>query len=289
MESKLSAKLNLLAYSIPSHELLTSMSGESHGRILKACYGFLLPLVRTLLGAGISYREFDELVRFAFVRVPSNEYGLRGRPTNSSRISAMTGIPRKEVRRIRSESANVEPFSRSELSPLGDVLHRWHTDPNFLDPDGIPKKLPLTGPIGSFEELVRCSVGDLPSGAIRVELQRIGALSQDSDGNVRVLRREAVPEEVDERLVTSFSFNLTSLASTIAFNTDPHRKGETRIERFVESDDLGEAGKRRLRHVTQRRIKLFSEEIDDMFSTVEPSNDRSSGRIGVGVYYFEED
>ena len=201
----------------------------------------------------------------------------------------MTGIPRKEVRRIRSESSHIEPFPRKELSPLGDVLHRWHTDPTFLDPDGLPRKLPLVGPTGSFEDLVRCSGGDLPSGAIRVELQRIGAVCQDADGNVRVLRREAVPEKYDERLVTSFSFNLTSLASTIAFNSDPHRKGETRIERFVQSDALSETGKRRLRHVTQRRIKLFSEEIDDMFATVERSTDHASSRIGVGIYYFEED
>jgi hypothetical protein len=265
------------------------MTEYSHNRILDACYGFLVPVVRTLLRVGVSYRELDELVRLAYVRVASDEFGLRGRPTNHSRISAMTGIPRKEVSRIQSEPREACGVTRQELSPLGDVLQRWHTDSLFLDSEGRPLRLPLTGLTPCFEDLVRSCSSDLPIGALKVELLRIGAAKQDTAGNLYAVRREVVPDALDDRLISSLSFNLTCLASTISHNSDPGRTGEGRIERFVESEQLSELAKQSARKTARERIERFTIEIDDLFSALDDGNNNPSGRIGVGVYYFEDD
>src|SRR5690606_20191971 len=142
-----------------------------------ACYAFMLPVARFLLRSGIGYKEFAEIARVAFVDVASVDYGIRGRPTNYSRISAMTGINRKEVRRLRLLERPLE--GEQCLSPLADVLHRWHTHPDFLDPSGAPKTLQFQGE-NSFSDLVRIAAGDLPSNAVKVELIRCGAVDRKS-------------------------------------------------------------------------------------------------------------
>ena len=265
------------------------MSDTAHKKILRACYAFLVPIARTLLRAGVNYREFDELARLAFVRAASDEYGLRGRPTNSSRVAAMTGIARKEVAKRRVESLTFEQMPRTELSPLGDVLHHWHTNPDYVDEHGAPLPLPMEGEGPSFTSLVKACAGDLPAGAIKVELIRVSAVHQDSDGVLRAMKRVVVPESVDDRLITSLSFNLYCLASTIAYNSNPRRRSPGRIERFVQSESIPLETRGRVRVIASRQIERFTEEVDDMFSAINPSGEGEAKRVGIGVYYFEDD
>lgn len=257
-------------------------------RLLRACYSFLVPVARFLLRNGISFREFAEISRVAFVEVAGNDYGLRGRPTNVSRVSAMTGIGRKEVRRIRGRRTEYPENPRIDLSPLSDVLHRWFTDPTYLTKAGRPKRLPFAKGRSSFSRLVKECAGDLPAGAIKVELIRCGAVSEELPGRLSAKRRHVVPEGLDEKLVSSMVFGLRALASTIAFNSS-HPENVGRIERFVESDPLTEFGIETIRKQVRDQITNFTEGVDDFFSHAERPPQLAGRRIGVGVYYYEDD
>jgi len=70
-------------------------------RLLHACYSFMVPVARFLLRSGISFTEFSEVTRMAFVEVASRDYGLRGTTTNVSRVAALPGISRKEDTGLR--------------------------------------------------------------------------------------------------------------------------------------------------------------------------------------------
>ncbi len=261
---------------------------SSRTRILRACYSFIVPVARFLLRNGIGFREFAELSRVAFVDVAGKDYGIRGRPTNVSRVSAMTGVGRKEVRRIRQLKAEYMDDPRVDLSPLSDVLQRWFTDPSYLDASGNPKTLPFRKGRKTFAKLVSECAGDLPAGAIRVELVRCGAIAEDKSGRLTARRRYVVPEGADQRIVTSMAFGLRALASTVAHNMD-HSKELGRIERFVESDPLTEAGIAGVRSQVRKRIGAFADGIDDFFSDAERGSSGGGKRIGVGVYYYEDD
>ena len=265
------------------------MTENARSRILAGCYAFLVPVARFLLRGGISYREFEEIGRTAFVRVASEEFGIRGRPTNASRVAAMTGIPRKEVRRIRDVIVDYEVTPRTDLSPLGDVLHRWYTDPEFSDSRGIPLQIAVDGVAPSLDALVKRSAGDFPTGAVKVELLRTGAVSEDARGYLTPNRRQAVPVSPDDRLVTSISFNLFALCSTISHNSNPERSGEGWIERFAQSEHIPVELKPVLRASLRKRIASFSDEIDDMFTDIDSASNDSESRIGVGIYYYEDD
>lgn len=260
-------------------------------RLLRACYSFLVPVARFLLRNGISFSEFSEISRIAFVEVAGSDYGIRGRPTNISRVSAMTGIGRKEVRRLR-QLKEEYPDPRVELSPLSDVLQRWFTDPAYLTAAGKPKVLRYNTGKASFVGLVKECAGDVPAGAIKVELIRCGAVSEDPAGGLIARRRYVAPEGFDEKLITGMAFNLRGLASTIAFNTSQLAQSAEdfgRIERFIESDPLSEAGIATLRGQLRKQITLFANGVDDFLSRGDRSTPPSGRRIGVGVYYYEDD
>jgi hypothetical protein len=265
------------------------MERSPRTRLLRACYSFLLPIARLLLRSGVSFNEFAEIARVAFVEIASNEYGLRGRPTNVSRVSAMTGITRKEVRRLRQVADRYPDSLRVELSPLSDVLHRWFTDRTYLARDGRPKRLRYSGGPVSFSGLVKECASDLPVGAIRVELIRCGAVSVDEKERLVAKRRHVVPEALDDRVVTSIVFSLRALASTVAFNCGDPPIELGRIERFVESNPLKGPDVDEIRGRLRKRITKFTEDIDDFFSKATQSTHRADKRVGVGVYYYEDE
>ena len=135
----------------------------------------LQPLARLFLRLGRGYREFSDLSKAAFVVVASEDYGVHGRPTNVSRIAAMTGLTRKEISRIRARIENHEAAITERATPLQEVVFAWRSTDEFLDKNGEPAALTLDGGCGSFQSLVKQFAGDIPEGAVRKELQRIGA------------------------------------------------------------------------------------------------------------------
>ena len=64
----------------------------------------------------------------------------------------MTGLTRKEVRRIREKIEGGEQAVVVKATPLSEILHRWHSEPEFLDDSGRPAVLPFSGEGAVFLE-----------------------------------------------------------------------------------------------------------------------------------------
>jgi hypothetical protein len=144
-------------------------------------YKILRPIARIFLRFGIGYREYCELSKTAFIAVAAEDFGVHGRPTNASRIAAMTGLTRKEVGRIRKKIERGEELSVDHRSSTNEVLAAWQSVDEFCDQQGQPKPLPVSGERGSLEALIRQFAGDIPQGAMRKELQRINAIEMTGD------------------------------------------------------------------------------------------------------------
>lgn len=266
------------------------MSSAVHKGVLQACFKVMRSLARVLLMHGVSYAEFDRVCRRAFVETASEEFGVRGRPTNSSRISAMTGISRKEVGELRRLPENNPDLTSDLLSPLADLIHIWHTSDKFSDGAGNPKPLYRSGvDEESFDLLVKNSMGDVPPGAVVAELKRLGVIAKESMGELTPLRRSLIPPDLDLRLESSIHYSLANLAETIAHNNDPRISEEMKLfERFVESKLLNESQIEALRPEIRRRLTLVTEELDMLLSGGEPATSEAPvKRIGIGIYYSE--
>ena len=269
------------------------MTDDTKNRILDAFIVVLRPIARLLLRFGIGFREFSEISKIAFVDVASSEFGLRGRPTNISRVAVMTGLTRKEVRRVREKISTGQDQVEVKSTPLSEILHRWHSEGAFLDPSGRPRVLSFSGEGSSFSNLVKQFGGDIPPGAMRTELKRVGAVTETEDGDLKVVSRVILSAGEQNNVITSLVHAVYPLLSTIAHNTDPDRDdpGWAQINAFSQS--IRKSDMPRLRRISYDRLKDVSESFDDLFMAYESlhendDREKDSNVVSVGVFYFEE-
>jgi len=265
------------------------MANSIQERIMSALLGALKPIIRALLRSGIGFREFSDIAKTAFVQVATDEYGIRGRPTNISRVAVMTGLTRKEVKRLREVQRNGISFISRRSSPA-DLLHFWYSDPEYLDETGAPKILPYQGGAISFSGLVKCCAGDVPPGAMRSELKRIGAITERESGELEAVKRYFIPGDVDERLELGLNLGLAPLASTIAFNCDPSRNGPARFQRISDSALIDRDDLLALQDSLSSKLGEFLTDIDQQLSHVEVNRDNADQsnlcRVGVGMFFY---
>ena len=174
-----------------------NMENNFKSTALIACRRLLQPVVRFLLLGGVTWKEFAEVSKTVFVQVATDEFGIRGRPTNMAKVAILTGVNRREVARQRQlidEQALPEPVY---LNAAQRLLSRWHQDPDYLDSDGLPRKLPVEGAAPSFDDLCLRCAGDMPASALLKELRAVGAVGILGDGQVRALSRTYTPLQMD--------------------------------------------------------------------------------------------
>ena len=81
-------------------------------------------IVKILLRYGIGFSEFAEIVEDCVSSMSAaTEFGIRGRPTNISRVAVMTGLTRKEVRRLRTKIEGGEDLvSVVKSTPMTEIF-----------------------------------------------------------------------------------------------------------------------------------------------------------------------
>ncbi len=262
------------------------MSEAIKTKILKAFFFAAKPIARALLNSGIGFREFSQCAKAEFIDVAANEYGVRGRQTNTSRISVMTGIARKQVAKIRDSSLEGVDVS-AKLSLTGEVLHLWFTDPEFIDQNGKPKDIPVNGRVGSFESLVSRSEGDIPLGAIKKELLRLCSIEELPNKKLRILSKSFVPPGLSDRLEFGFRFGFKQLAEMI--NEDITEQGDfLRSQlRLYETKNIAKKDLAVFQKLSMENLNKFCNEFDDFLISMESSDIKNDSDIGIGLFYFE--
>src|SRR6185437_7603875 len=138
-------------------------------------------LALALLPRGITPKSFSILARGAFVRAAAANSRLKNGKVNHSKVAAITGLPRKEIRRILNRTtANSEP-GLATLMPSERVVQGWLSDQRFLTRKGNPKSLPFEGSRLSFQRLVKEYGGDISRRAVMEELTRSRRIHRAGD------------------------------------------------------------------------------------------------------------
>lgn len=270
------------------------MQKSMQNAIFDACREFMKPIVRLLLKNGVGYREFSEICKELFVEVASDDHGLRGRKTNMSRVAVMTGLSRKEVRKIRDKIGTGGSEAVLRPSRPESVLSIWHTHPDFVDHRHKPRRIRFDGVGATFCELVSRAGGDIPPRAMLVELLRSGAVIEEGE-KLRVVSRSYVPEPDDPQAIFLAGGAIRDLSSTIYHNLSCENLEGRFFERHVFSDRLTSEQRSRFRKLAHDRGQLLLEDLNAWLSDRELSQAvnqdnhalECSPRIGVGVYFFD--
>jgi hypothetical protein len=265
------------------------MSETDHKKIISALFVALRPLAKMLLRVGVGYKEFSSVAKSVFVQVSTQEFGIRGRQTNTSRIAAMNGLSRKEVTKVREGKQELLiEFSLRE-SPLSQLLHEWSSNSKYLDLSGNPRSLPYAGDDVSFTTLVAECARDIPPGAMRAELTRVGSIAELPDKKLKLIKKYFVPSDIDGKLEIGIKEAINTLGETVAFNCDPNRKEPLRFQRLVSLDDFPTDRIEFVQKFTSEKLRVVSEEVDDYLSeqAAKGASSDSKLQVGVGLYYYQ--
>src|SRR5262245_26867267 len=154
--------------------------------LVAALRRILRPLVRLLISRSIPFPLASNLLRTAYIDVAVEEFPVEGKRQTDSRITLLTGVHRKDVRRLRGQSHPVAGPSRA--ASLGTQwIARWLTLPEYLDAKGAPRPLPRSSRDPgdpSFESLVRSINRDIRPRVVLDEWQRLGIVHVDDQDRV---------------------------------------------------------------------------------------------------------
>ena len=225
--------------------------------------------------------------------VAADEFGIRGRPTNTSRIALLTGIGRKEVKRLRDRLAEAAPAEPNRTGDATRVLSGWHLDPDFLDEAGRPIALPADAAEPSFESLCARHAGDIPVSALRKELERVGAIrTQPGSGLIEVTRRYFMPVQADPTWVLNAGSVLADLGNTIQYNHGVAEGEPTRFLGRASEERIDPRAAAELRALLEERGQALLEEVDRWLTEhrleEEDAGDRGV-RLGVGVFMIQDE
>ncbi len=266
------------------------MRDEIKRAIASAIVRILRPMVRMLLRNNIPYGTFADLAKWVYVDVAFKEFGVPGRKQTISRVSTITGLTRKEVKRLK-ELPEPDDLGASErYNRAGRVLTGWIKDPRFLDSNGNPKELPFEGSGESFARLVREYSGDIPPRAILDEMIRVGVVEL-KNRKVRLLSKGYIVSKSEIDKLGIMGTDVSELISTIYHNitSDP---SEAFLQRKVSYDNIPEEAVHELRKRLKKMGEEFIENVDQLLSGYDRDINpyvKGTGRkkIGLGIFYFE--
>jgi len=174
-------------------------------------------------------------------------------------------------------------------APAALLLHAWHTLPDYLNPDGQPMALHYQKGEKNFKGLVARVVGDIPAGAIKVELKRIAAIEEDGEQRLVAIKSHYVPEGIDEKAQHGLEIAIRYLADTIAFDTNPDATNDARFERVVTVAAVDPVCYAELQKRSKEMLERFAVEYDDYLVALERDhrNRKVNNVVGAGFYYFQ--
>ncbi|MGO9941818.1 MAG: DUF6502 family protein [Rhodoblastus sp.] len=187
-----------------------AVSPPDAGRLQTPIARILRPLVRLFIRCGMTFPALCDLLRELYINVAEYDFALSGKEQTDSRVSLLTGIHRKEVRRLRGAGAPVRLVPAS-VSRSSMIIARWIAAPEFTDEKGAPLPLRRAGDSGdgpTYEDLVESVTRDVRPRAVLDEWIDRGMVAIDEEGRIRLEDAAFAPRAGDDRQLYYFGRNL---------------------------------------------------------------------------------
>jgi hypothetical protein len=270
------------------------MPTSSRDQLLHALRRVLRPVVRVLIRAGIRFDACAELARGVFVETAIRD-GLDNVtiPTRA-RVSVVTGISKQQVDYYVDNKGAIPSAKPTLASIMVEVLQKWHTDPQYVGPYGIPLELefePGSG-VRCFRSLVGLVNETVSPGVVLEELLRVGSVTYSGEQHFRAVSRYfMMPEPMSPQQIEYFGNTLTRLAQTLEFNMDP-KQPQKRLERFVLADrGLPADVLPKFESYARERATEFLLDLDNWltpYSTSNASDDSPRIASGLNIFLYVE-
>ena len=260
--------------------------------LLAAMRRLLRPLVRLAMRGGITFPALSDILKDLYIEVAEQEGREGAQAPTDSRVSMLTGVHRKYVKRLRQDAIDrsPEPGMPRGLSLGAQIAALWNSRIEYLDDDGAPRPLPRQAPPGepSFDGLVASVSTDMRSRVVLDEWLRLGVASIDDEGRVQLVRSAFVPSAGLSEKAFYLGRNVHDHLATSAHNLEG--AGPPMLERCVHYENLTPEACRSLMVVAERSgmraLRAVNDRVQAGGATARPGE--SVWRMNFGVYYFME-
>lgn len=265
------------------------MGTKLQNLLAAAVIRILRPVVRVLIRHELSHAEFSELARHAYVQEAYASFAIKGRKMTYARAAVLTGLSRKEVRRLI-EHPSDEVAVNSTPNRAVRVINGWLNDAEFQE-NGAPINLPLHGETRSFAALVARYSGDISLGAVVDELERVGVVSRPDKSTVVLESHGYIPHSDELEKVRIMSVCTADLLDTAVHNLDAAAE-HRRLQRQMSCDDVPESIANEFREEAAARSADLLNELQNFLTSklaeqTEASSAEPKHRIGLGIYYHD--
>ena len=279
--------------SVLCYYLQMNSNVNQNSAIFKALECALKPLVRLMLARGITYIQLTEWLKHIFVETAVREFTLPVKAINDSRISVITGVHRKDVKRLR-EMMLINPIlvEPTNVNLGSKIVSTWLSNSLYMQ-DGKPKaiaRLRKDGGDVSFEALAEVVTKDVRARAALDELERVGAVNIDENDRVTLITEAFIPAKGEDEKAYYMGLGVgdhSAAAVHNVLNCQPpsfdrvvHYKGLS-SESIQDIEQLSRAqGSQLLQEINKKAEKLPS---------IADTSDIKSKRFTLGVYFYSED
>jgi hypothetical protein len=246
----------------------------------------MAPLAELCLARGLRFAVVEEMLKRAFVESARAKPAGATAARDVSRVSAATGLTRREVTRITLDEtarAAVRP------SPATQIFTRWMGTRRLHDKDGKPRPLKRQGRAPSFEALAQAVTRDVHPRTLLEELCRLGLAHHDTQTDtVSLVRESFVPRKDRSRLYGFLGNNvgdhLAAAVANVLSDRPPH------VEQALFADELSAESTARVRELVAAQWKnLLAALVPQLQALVDAdakSGRKADRRVRVGLYSY---
>lgn len=241
---------------------------------------------------GLTYPVMAELLRDVYLDVATRDILTEDKARTDSRISLLTGVHRKEIRRQRAAVARPEPVP--EVVTLGSqIIARWLGATPWAGEGGVPLPLPRSAAAGeaSFDSLVEAVTKDVRARAVLDEWLSQDLVRIDQQDRV-VLNVEAfVPRPGRDEQMFYFGRNLADHVAAASANVSAADRAPF-LDRSVHYDALPVPVAEQLEAIGRETAVRMLLEINRRAMKLAEAHDPPVGptrRVNLGVYLYAED
>jgi len=262
---------------------------KTQAALIKAVTLLCKPLIRLLIEKGVTFPQFRELMKTLYVDVANETFTQDEKQPSDSRIFVLTGVHRKDIKRIREQADTADQTVSSGASLNGEIVARWTSMPEYLDEKGKPRKLLRSEKDNQagFDQLVSSVNKDVRPKVILDEWLRLNMVSIKDDYIVLSRTAYVSNKEFNDMayyLGHNVHDHLASCVNNILVTDDPM------IERSVYYASLTENSVNKLRSIANKKgnelLQHLNKQAIKLYDT-DKLKDDAKYRMRLGVYWFQ--
>jgi hypothetical protein len=259
--------------------------------IASAIKRVLKPIVKLMLANNLTYTFAIDVIKGLFVEVADKDFAIPNKQQTDSRISLISGVHRKDVRRLRDYQPDVDEVMPDNISLGSQLVALWNANPKYLNEIGVPKPLPrfaADNPDESFEGLVRSLTSDIHPRAVLDEWLRLGIATIDDESFVHLTSDMFIPQDGFEEKAFYFGHNLHDHAQAAVSNVIGQQPSF--FERCVHYDELSQSSVDTIAEFAKKhsmKVLRGVNKVADVLA-IGDKGTKADMRMTYGVYFYAE-